>query len=186
MITAYHRPQNLDEAPKLISRSSPETVPLGGGTILSQHRGDSIEVVDLQALGLNRIAKRGKDLDVGAAVTLQALVESPECPEDMALALKLEAPLNLRNPATVAGTLVVCAGRSSLMTAVRLPLARSIAFDYVARTPSDRPIVAVAVARWPSGRTRLAIGGWGSMPLLAMDGPDASGNDAAARNAVPD
>jgi putative selenate reductase FAD-binding subunit len=102
MITAYHRPQNLDEALKLISRSSPETVPLGGGTILSQHRGDSIEVVDLQALGLNHIAKRGKHLDVGAAVSLQALLESPECPEDMALALKLEAPLSLRNSATVA------------------------------------------------------------------------------------
>src|SRR4030042_3274512 len=118
MITAHNPPQNLDEWLKLISRSSPETVPLGGGTILSQHRGDSIEVVDLQALGLNRIAKRGKDLDVGAAVTLQALLESLECPEDMALALKLEAPLNLRNSATVAGTLVVCDGRSSFVTAL--------------------------------------------------------------------
>ncbi|MFH1184383.1 MAG: FAD binding domain-containing protein [Chloroflexota bacterium] len=222
MITAYHRPQSLDEALQLISRSAPKTVPLGGGTVLSHHRGDGVEVVDLQALGLNRIAERGRSLDIGATVTLQQLLESPSCPGAMVAALRLETPLNLRNSSSIAGTLMVCDGRSSfvtlllaldarvaimhptaetvplgellplrnqlqrgfLITGLELPRAVRVEFDYVARTPADRPIVAAAVARWPSGRIRLALGGFGPMPLLALDGTDADELDAAARNAM--
>src|SRR5689334_24550843 len=104
MITAYHRPQTLDEALKLLSR--PNTQPLGGGTLLSQARPDPVEVVDLQALGLNAIYKKGGDLTVGATSTLQSLLEAKDCPEALKTAIKLEAPLNLRNAASVAGTLV--------------------------------------------------------------------------------
>lgn len=48
----------------------------------------------------------------------------------------------------------------------------AIRFDSVARTPKDRPIVAVAMARWPSGRMRVAVGGFGPIPVLALDGTD--------------
>ena len=41
----------------------------------------------------------------------------------------------------------------------------------------------MALARWPSGRTRLAVGGYGNTPLLAMDGIESGGLEAAARNA---
>jgi len=58
-----------------------------------------------------------------------------------------------------------------------------LAYDYVARTPADSPVVCVAVAQWPSERTRVALGGFGNAPLLAMDGPEAEGADAAARDA---
>jgi CO/xanthine dehydrogenase FAD-binding subunit len=58
-----------------------------------------------------------------------------------------------------------------------------IAYEYVARSPADQPIVGVATAQWSSGRTRVALGGWGSTPLLAMDGPEAAGIETAARNA---
>jgi CO/xanthine dehydrogenase FAD-binding subunit len=57
MITAYHRPQTLDEALTLLSR--PDARPLGGGTILSRPGPDPIQVVDLQSLGLNTINKKG-------------------------------------------------------------------------------------------------------------------------------
>ncbi|MBU2609337.1 MAG: hypothetical protein KJ606_00105 [Chloroflexi bacterium] len=40
-----------------------------------------------------------------------------------------------------------------------------------------------ALAQWPAGRTRLALGGWGRSPLLAMDGNEAEGLESAARNA---
>jgi hypothetical protein len=43
-----------------------------------------------------------------------------------------------------------------------------------------------ALARWPSGRTRLAVGGYGSAPTLAMDGTEAKGLEVAARNAFQD
>ena len=44
----------------------------------------------------------------------------------------------------------------------------------------------MALARWPSGRTRLAVGGYGNAPLLAMDGTESGGLEAAARNAFND
>ena len=205
-------------------RPSPVTLPLGGGSVLSHQRGEEIEVVDLQALGLNRISRGGNRLAIGATVTLQQLLESKEIPKALGAALKLEAPLNLRNSATVGGTLMVGDGRSSfvamllaldamiaihrpsaetlglgeflpvrqsfgrgcLITGIELPLAVKAEFDYVSRTPADSPIVAVALAQWPSGRIRLAVGGHGKMPLLAMDGTGRDGLDAAARNAMHD
>jgi len=185
-------------------------------------------------LSLDSLTKTGNNLDLGATLTLQALLESEHCPEPLKQALKLEAQLNLRNAATVAGTLVTCDGRSTfasvmlamdtkleqatlgeanidyeltnigdflplrsskLITKIYLPLNVKLAFEYVARTPADKPIVCVAIAQWNSGRTRMAVGGFGKSPLLAMDGdphpypsPDGSGNEsegfeAAARNA---
>src|SRR4026208_760852 len=99
MITAYHRPKTLDEALTLLTQ--PNTFPLGGGTLLSRPTADSLEVVDLQSLGLDSIKKNGNNLEIGATVTLQALLESEHTPEAMKAPLKLEAPLNIRNSATV-------------------------------------------------------------------------------------
>jgi CO/xanthine dehydrogenase FAD-binding subunit len=215
MITAYHRPKTLDEAMALLTR--PNIVPLGGGTLLAHPTADPVEVVDLQALRLDTVKKRGNHLEVGATVTLQELLESEHCPAALKAALRLESPLNLRNAATVAGTLVACDGRSTfaacllaldakltqivdrrssivnlgdflplrprgLITALTLPLNVKLAFDFVARTPADKPIVCAALAQWKSGRTRLALGGYGKSPLLAMDGTESEGVEAAARN----
>ena len=71
----------------------------------------------------------------------------------------------------------------SLITSITLPLNAKLAFEYVSRTPADKPIVCVALAQWNSGRTRLALGGYGKSPMLAMDGTEAEGIETAARNA---
>jgi len=228
MIIAYHRPQTLDEALTLLTQ--PNTLPLGGGTLLSKLTADSIEVVDLQALGLDSLNKTGNNpstgsgqrLELGATLTLQAVLESEHCPEALKSALKLEAPLNIRNAATVAGTLVACDGRSTfaavllamdsriivnskqkgeetinigdflplrdqvrgkLITKIVLPANIKLAFEYVSKTPADKPLVCAALAQWNSGRTRLALGGYGKSPMLAMDGTESEGVEAAARNA---
>jgi CO/xanthine dehydrogenase FAD-binding subunit len=232
MITTYHRPKTLDEALALLTQ--PNRIPLGGGTLLSKPQADSIEVVDLQSLGLDIIKKSGNNLEIGATVTLQKLLENEHCPDALKSALKLEAPLNLRNAATVAGTLVSCDGRSTftmvmlaldakinivnresdagnrnssdsqiptpdsqianigeflplrprgLITSITIPLNVKLAFDYVSRTPADKPIVCVALVQWNSGRTRLALGGYGKSPSLAIDGTEAEGLETAARNA---
>lgn len=219
MITTYHRPKSLEEALTLLSQ--PNTLPLGGGTLLSKPAPDPVAVVDLQLLGLNTLTPSGNVLELGATLTLQALLESEHCPPALRTALKLEAPLNLRNSATIAGTLVTCDGRSpfacallaldakvtvlssqssvinvgnllplraellrgKLITRIEIPLNVKLAFDYVARTPSDKPILCAALAQWNSGRTRLALGGWGKAPSLAMDGTEAEGLEPAARNA---
>lgn len=216
MIRAYHRPKTLDEALSLLAK--PNIYPLGGGTLLSKPTGESVEVVDLQSLGLNSIKKSGNALEIGATTTLQQLLEHEDCPEALRAALKLEAPLNLRNAATVAGTLVSCDGRSTfatvmlasdtkltsianqqteivslgeylplrprgLITSITMPLNIELAFEYVSRTPTDKPIVCTALAQWNSGRTRLVVGGYGKNPALAMDGMEAAGLETAARNA---
>ena len=72
MITAYHRPQTLNEALTLLSQ--PNRTPLGGGTLLSHSKSDSVEAVDLQSLSLDAIKKQGNNLEIGATVTLQQLL----------------------------------------------------------------------------------------------------------------
>jgi CO/xanthine dehydrogenase FAD-binding subunit len=219
MITAYHRPKTLDEALALLSQ--PNRTPLGGGTVLSKPGADPVEAVDLQSLNLNSIEKQGNSLKIGATVTLQELLISELCPDALKPAIKLEAPLNLRNAATVAGTLVSCDGRSTfatvllaldakleqtkledskiesrvsnigeflplpnlqgaLITSITIPLNIKFAFEYVSRTPADKPIVCAALALWNSGRTRLALGGYGKSPILAMDGTETEKSDASA------
>ena len=219
MITEYYRPETLPEALELLKQ--PDTLPLGGGTLLSTLKSASVKVVDLQALGLNTLQKMGNNLEIGATVTLQQLLESEQTPDALEAALKLEAPLNIRNTATVAGAVVAADSRSTfatamlaldakliivnpeseivnlgeflplrpdnlrgaLITASQIPLNAKLTFESVARTPADKPIVCAALAQWPSGRTRLALGGYGKAPLLAMDGTESEGVEAAARNA---
>jgi len=231
MITAYHRPKTLDEALTLLTQ--PNTLPLGGGTLLSHasttphneraaplSATGNFEAVDLQLLGLDSLTKTGNNLELGATLTLQSLLESEHCPSALKSALKLEAPLNIRNSATLAGTLVSCDGRSTfasillamdakitihqlsskqssvigvgeflplrprgLITQITIPLNVKLAFEYVSKTPADKPIVCAALAQWNSGRTRLVLGGYGKSPMLGMDGTEGEGVEVAAKNA---
>lgn len=73
--------------------------------------------------------------------------------------------------------------KGKLIASIIIPAAVKLAYHYVARTPADLPIICVGVAKWPSGRTRVALGGFGSSPILAMDGPKPLGAAMAARNA---
>jgi len=70
-----------------------------------------------------------------------------------------------------------------LITQVIVPSNLKLAYEYVARTPADLPIVCAAVSQWPSGRTRVVLGGYGKSVLLAFDGPDPAGVEIAARDA---
>jgi CO/xanthine dehydrogenase FAD-binding subunit len=70
-----------------------------------------------------------------------------------------------------------------LITSVSVAANVHLAYEYVARTPADSPIVCAVVVRWDSGRTRLALGGWGKVPMLALDGPTADGIEFAAMSA---
>lgn len=70
-----------------------------------------------------------------------------------------------------------------LMTELEWWLRPYLVFEYVARSPKDRPILIVAAAQWGSGRTRIALGGYGDSPVLAVDGPDETGVDLASQDA---
>ena len=73
--------------------------------------------------------------------------------------------------------------RRELITEIDLPIQAALKFEIVGRSPEDRPIVCVAIGIWPSGRTRVALGGIGDAPILAMDGPEGNGAEAAVENA---
>ncbi len=62
-----------------------------------------------------------------------------------------------------------------LITEVAFSLQPKLAYEYVARSPADLPIVCVAVARWVSGRTRIVVGGYGASPMMVLDGQEQEG-----------
>jgi putative selenate reductase FAD-binding subunit len=222
MIIEYNRPKTLEEALQLLARTQPATVPMGGGSALNRYTLEHLAVVDLQELPLNSIQHLGNNFDLGATVTLQALLDTPDLPQALHKAIQQEANYNLRQVATLAGTLAAASGRSPLVTVllaldatiisltnqgegrislgdflpvrgeylpgrlitqIRLPSNVRLEFDYVARSPADQPIVCASVAQWPSTRTRVALGGYGKTPVLALDGPEPGGVEEAARNA---
>ena len=112
MIIEYHRPRNLDEALTLLKRSHPKTIPLGGGSGISQGLHEPAAVVDLQDIGLDNLEKIGSVYRLGATARLQSLVEWGECPEQLRDVLEKEFTLNSRNVATVAGSLVRATSKS--------------------------------------------------------------------------
>ncbi len=96
--------------------------------------------------------------------------------------LALDAKLTLNGESASLGEFLPLRPRG-LITLVSIPLNAALAFEQVARTPADLPIVCAALAQWSSGRARLALGGYGKAPLLAMDGTESAGLESAAKNA---
>ncbi len=111
----YYRPTTLKEALKLLGQG----IPLAGGTALTPTLKPPQAVIDLQALGLDTIKRTKNEIRVGATVTLQAMIDSgTNFPDALIAACHLEARLNLRNMATLGGTIMSADGRSPLMTAL--------------------------------------------------------------------
>ena len=220
MIVEYFRPKNIAETLSLLSDTQFNTVLMGGGTAIDRYSTEPFAVVDLQDVGLSSIQVRGNVLEIGATATLQAFFEYPRIQGALQSSIYHEATQNLRQAATVAGTLIAADGRSPfttaiyaldaaltiipdeeqiplgdllalgkknfanrLITKITIPINTQLAYEYVARTPADLPIVCAAVAVWPSGRTRVVLGGYGEVPVLAMDGPGEGGAEVAGGDA---
>jgi probable selenate reductase FAD-binding subunit len=73
--------------------------------------------------------------------------------------------------------------KGRLITQISVPTQVKLAYEYVARSPADLPVVCAAVAQWKSGRTRVALGGYGGAPVVAMDGKGDDGAAMAAKDA---
>jgi len=127
MIVEYHRPDNIEVALQLLARKNPITVPLGGGSSLSTSASESLAVVDLQKLQLNKIVRSGTSIHIGATVTLQELLDQEELFPALKKAIVLEATYNIRHAATIAGILVQADGRSPFST-VMLALSAQLLF----------------------------------------------------------
>ena len=227
MIIEYQRPKTIEDAIRLLSRKTPRTIPLAGGSSINKPSKEKVAVVDLQALELNQLSIQSNRIELGAMLTLQDLLDEISShdnskvmvSEGLIKAIHHEASQNLRNIATIAGTLVAADGRSPLTTAllalnaslsmmpkeeirlgdllpqreqalsgklitmIRIPSNSRLAYEYVARSKADLPIVCAAVGYWPKGRIRVALGGYGVRPVLVVDGKNGNGVEQAAKSA---
>lgn len=118
MIIEYNRPTSVEEALALLSRKDFQTIPIGGGSAFRRFLKKPCAVVDLQELNINQINDRGNILEVGATVTLQNLLDSTSTSPALDEVIRYEAVYNLRQVASVAGTLVAADGRSPFTTAL--------------------------------------------------------------------
>ncbi len=85
---------------------------MGGGTSVSRNRSENLAVVDLQGLGLNKIAITETKISIGATATLQNIIENKNVPAALRAIVSTEASRNIRNAGTLVGTLVSADGRS--------------------------------------------------------------------------
>lgn len=138
MIIEYHRPKSEAEAIALLKRETPITVPLGGGTILSKTHAE-VAVVDLQHLGLDKIVGTQDHTQIGGSVTLESMRGYFGIDSAIGNAILIEAGKNIRGMATIGGTLVSNAGRSSLLTVL-------VALD--------------AILMWKPGDKEIGIDQW--------------------------
>ena len=142
MISQYHRPETIDQALQLLARKTPKTIPLGGGTRISQYRGEPIEVVDIQNLRLEQLVADGDTFTIGAGVRLADLEGWHELPAVYRNALRKEGTINLRQSATVGGAVVGADGTSVFACAL---------------------LAADASLTWLPGETAVSYGDWLSL-----------------------
>jgi CO/xanthine dehydrogenase FAD-binding subunit len=180
----YHRPEQLDEAKKLLANAQPILI---HPRMSAELYADVDAVVDLSRLSLNYIKREGDAIRIGVMTVLQDVADSPLLrtlargilPE----AASLTAHLGLRNVSTIGGVMMNPQSAVDMMLALLAlgvgtghvaslqeisfscsPQARA-ALERVARTPHDAPIVA-ACALTDQSVTRVAIGGVGISPML--------------------
>lgn len=100
-VRAYHRPSTIAEALALL----PNGRILAGGTVVNTSDTDPVDVIDLQALGLDAItATDDGRLSLGAMTRLQQVADHPQVPAVLADLARRELPSTLRTIATVGGT----------------------------------------------------------------------------------
>ncbi len=172
LAAAYHRPGNVDEALALLA--DPNRMPLAGGTILNASRDASeIEMVDLQALGLDQITPAGDRLEIGATATLASLMESGEVPDWIREIARAEQASTLRTLATVGGA-IAAPTPDSVLVAVLLVSDAQVSLAGA----DDRPLVALLSGGVPSGAIITSIS-------IAVDGTGASASTGRTPADVP-
>ena len=118
-LQAYHRPQSVEEALELLARGGGNAAVLAGGTQLNAHLPPHVtEVIDLQAVGLDKISHGPGRLTLGAMVTLQAVVDDEEAPDLVREMAHRAGPNTFRNAGTVGGTVAGADSESEFLAAL--------------------------------------------------------------------
>jgi putative selenate reductase FAD-binding subunit len=108
MFQEYLRPATVQEAIKL-RKSTPQSIYFAGGTEINSRvwpcRPEEMPevAISVERLPLREIRIDGGKVSIGAAVTIQALIDTPGVPPMLAAALKLFANRNVRSAGTIGG-----------------------------------------------------------------------------------
>lgn len=116
MISAYHRPETIEQALALLARRHVKTAALVGfDAILGP---DVEEVVDLQALHLNQLSIEAGSAVIGTGLRLQSLLEDTRLPAWLRAIIKAEASSTFRNMYTLYSVIQAASPESSLLAAL--------------------------------------------------------------------
>jgi CO/xanthine dehydrogenase FAD-binding subunit len=118
MITEYHRPSTVANAIELLSRQDPLTIPLAGGSHVNLRKGIDFAVVDLQDLPLRGISREGNTLSIGATTTLDSIENFLPLLHELKKIIRRSANKNVRQIATIGGTIAGEDGRSIVLGAL--------------------------------------------------------------------
>ena len=147
-VNRYVRPATLEAARTALRDSG--AVVLGGGTVVNAApTPEPVTVVDLQALGLDRIEVDHLWLRIGATVTLQALSEHPAVPDAVREAARRELPSTLRAAATVGGCVAMAEPDGELFAAL-------LVYDALVLTAAGRELP-LAVEQFEQGDFIVAV-----------------------------
>lgn len=132
-IKEYHRPNSLNEALELLTRSGLRAALLAGGTTLVPQDDVIDDVIDLQALGLNNIEIDNESFTLGAMCRIQDVVGHAEIPPMLKTAAKREGPNTFRNMGTIGGLIATADRESELYAALLVYEAKVIWLSYAGR-----------------------------------------------------
>jgi len=117
MIQEFFKPQTIAEAVKLKEKFKDGAVFIAGGTDVNC-RDSNYEIekaIGIEQLKLNKISKTEKALSIGAGVTIQELVDSPKVPDQLTMAAGHYVNRNIRNIATIGGSIASNNSTSNLI-----------------------------------------------------------------------
>ncbi len=115
-ITAYHRPDSLDEAISLLARADVTTTVVAGGTALNTvDLPSATEVVDIQDAVPTGVERRGDRVFYGAMTRLVDFMQHDDTPPLLAELARREGPNTLRNASTIGGTVAEGDAESELV-----------------------------------------------------------------------
>jgi putative selenate reductase FAD-binding subunit len=107
MIQEFFKPQTMAEAVALKDKYKDGAIFMAGGTDVNCGKAnDAVEkVIGIEQLKLDKISRMDEALSIGAGVTIQELIDSPEVPDQLTIAAGHFVNRNIRNIATVGGNI---------------------------------------------------------------------------------
>ena len=117
MIQDFFKPQSVAEAVELKEKYKDAAVFIAGGTDVNcaDSKYEIEKVIGIEQLKLNQISKTQSELSVGAGVTIQELIDSPQTPDQLKTAAGHFVNRNIRNMATIGGNIASNNSSSNLI-----------------------------------------------------------------------